>query len=169
MRFRSPWLGGAVFILMLALSDARGQVGITVVTQPATSIAAASATLNGTVNGNGEDISAVYFDYGPTVPYDHVFVNAVPFNVTAAQGQTPVSLTIGGLACGTLYHFRVSADDSNGRNAADGDLTFTTAPCVAPRAQVPVPALSHWSLVALTALIGAVAWLRRRPRRQDRG
>ena len=98
--------------------------GIALVTQPASSIATTGATLNGTVNGNGGDVSAVYFDYGPTVAYDHVFVNAVPFNVTAAQGLTPVSLTIAGLTCATTYHFRVTADDANGRIAQGGDLTF---------------------------------------------
>jgi hypothetical protein len=151
-------------VLLLAMHDAQGQVGITVVTQPATSIVTTGATLNGTVDGNGGDVSAVYFDYGPTLAYDHVFSNAVPFNVTAAQGQTPVSLVVGGLACGTTYHFRVTADDANGRNAKGEDRTFATAPCIAPESK-PIPTLSHWSLLALAGLIGMVAWWHRRPRR----
>ena len=166
--FGVPWLGIALLSSLLAMSEARGQAGITVVTDPATSISSTGVTLNGTVNGNGEDISAVYFDYGPTVPYDQTFQNATPFNVTAAQGQAPVSLIVGGLVCATSYHFRVTADDSNGRNAKGSDLTFSTAPCVAPRPELPVPTLSTWSLLALIGLIGVMAsWSQRRSRRDS--
>jgi hypothetical protein len=66
----TPWLAMVLLAVMLAAPEARGQLAITVVTDPATSIGATGATLNGTVNGNGEDISAVYFDYGPAIPYD---------------------------------------------------------------------------------------------------
>ncbi len=161
-RFGVPLSSLVLVVLALGGPDARGQ-GITLVTQPASSIATTGATLNGTVNGNGGDVSAVYFDYGPTVAYDHVFVNAVPFNVTAAQGLTPVSLTIGGLTCATTYHFRVTADDANGRNAQGGDLTFATAPCNAP--SKPVPTLSQWNLLALAGLVGVAACRHRRSRR----
>ena len=156
---RGMWIACVLFPLLLAAAPmALGQVAL--VTDPATALSATGATLNGTVNGNGEDVSAVYFDYGPAIPYDHTFANAVPFNVTAAQGQTPVSLVVGGLACGTTYHFRVTADDMNGRTVAGGDLTFRTNTC--PRPVVPVPTLAHWNLLALVAMIAAVAWWQRR-------
>ncbi len=165
--FGVPWLSAALLTLMLAMApEAQAQAGITVVTLPASSIVATGATLNGTVNGNGQDISATFFDYGLTVPYDHLFVNAVPFNVIAAQGQTPVSLDVGGLTCATTYHFRVTADDSDGRNTKGSDLTFTTAPCITPEA-IAVPALSNWSLLGLFALIGVATWWHRRTRRND--
>jgi hypothetical protein len=152
----------AMLLLLLAASAAKAQLNISTVTLPATAITGTSATLNGTVNGNGEDISAVYFDWGPTLPYANIFVNATPPNVTAGQGQTAVSLNVGGLACGSTYHFRVTADDSNGRNAQGADMSFTTLGCpVAPSAR-PVPALSPWSLLALSGLVGAVAWALRR-------
>lgn len=128
----TPLITSTLFTLLLLAPVARGQQVITVVTDPATSISDTGATLNGTVNGNGEDISAVYFDWGPNAappPYDNTSINAVPPSVPAAQGQTPVSLVIGGLSCGTVYHFRVTADDQNGRNWAGGDLTFTTTSC----------------------------------------
>ena len=113
-----------------------------------------------TVNGNGTDLSAVYFDYGASSAYENIFVNAVPFNVTAAQGATPVSLVIGGLSCDTTYHFRVTADDENGRNAQGGDLAFTTTACPSPEAK-PIPATSLWSLLAMSGLLaGAAAWVR---------
>ncbi|MGR9107549.1 MAG: hypothetical protein ACU843_11525, partial [Gammaproteobacteria bacterium] len=130
------------------------QLNITVTTLPATGITDTGATLNGTVNGNGEDISAVYFDYGlMTAPYDQVFVNAVPFNVPAAMGQTAVSLQIGGLTCGTVYHFRVTADDQNGRNAQGNDLTFTTVACAGMANSTAIPGSSVWSLTLLGGLM----------------
>ena len=138
-------------------------------TQPATSITSTGAILNGTVNGNGEDIAAVYFDYGPALPYSQVGQNAVPFNVTAAQGLTPVTLVVGGLACATPYHFRVTADDSNGRNTKGDDILFTTALCAVPQERIPVPTLSVWSLFALMALVALTAWSRRRLGRPPRG
>ena len=95
------------------------------------------------------------------IPYDHTFANAVPFNVTAAQGQAPVSLVVGGLACGTTYHFRVTADDMNGRPVVGGDLTFRTNSCPL-RPVVPVPTLAQWNLLALAGMIAAVAWWQRR-------
>ena len=156
---REPWIGSVLLVLLLAAAPtALGQVAV--VTDPATAVSATSATLHGTVNGNGEDISAVYFDYGPAIPYDHTFLNAVPFNVPAAQGQTPVSLAVAGLACGTAYHFRVTVDDMNGRNLAGGDLTFTTQACSRP--EVAVPTLASWNLLALAGMIAAVAWWQRR-------
>jgi hypothetical protein len=159
----AKWASPTLMALLVAISDAGGQVvPITVVTTPATSITATGATLNGTVDGNGHDISAVYFDYGTVVPYDHLSLNAVPFSVPMAQGLTPVSLVVGGLACGTTYHFRATADDENGRNAVGGDLTFTTAPCAGIASGVPVPTLSDWNLLALAVLVGALAWRRRR-------
>lgn len=156
---RSAWIRSSLLLLLLAIAPtAMGQV--TLVTDPATAVTATSAILHGTVNGNGEDISAVYFDYGPAIPYDHTFVNAVPFSVPAAQGQTPVSLAVGGLACGSLYHFRVTVDDMNGRHLAGGDLTFTTNAC--PRPVAPVPTLTNGGLLALVAMIAAAFWWRRR-------
>jgi hypothetical protein len=153
--------------LALAASEAGAQA-IAVTTQPATAVTTVGATLNGTVNGNGGDIAAVYFDYGTTITYDHLSQNAAPFSVTAAQGATPVALTIGGLACASTYHFRVTADDANGRNTQGTDLSFVTAPCVVPvTVQVPVPTLSEWSLLALGAAIGLAAWAHRRRRRTD--
>lgn len=158
-----PGRGGAGVLLglILLIPAAQAQLAISVVTEPATAISASGATLNGTVNGNGTDVSAVYFDYGASTAYENIFVNAVPFNVTAAQGATLVSLVIGGLSCGTSYHFRVTADDENGRNAKGDDLSFTTTACPAPEAK-PIPATSLWSLLAMSGLLaGAAAWVRR--------
>jgi len=168
-KFRGAWPGTAMLVLLLVMPEARAQAGIAVVTQPATSITSTGAILNGTVNGNGEDIAAVYFDYGPALPYSQVGQNAVPFNVTAAQGLTPVTLVVGGLACATPYHFRVTADDSNGRNTKGDDILFTTALCAVPQERIPVPTLSVWSLFALMALVALTAWSRRRLGRPPRG
>ncbi|HKE47086.1 MAG TPA: choice-of-anchor U domain-containing protein [Rhodanobacteraceae bacterium] len=43
-----------------------------------------------------------------------------------------MSTDIAGLACGTLYHFRVTADNGTGGTVFGADRTFATAACAAP-------------------------------------
>ena len=96
--------------------------GPTVVTTAATAIAATTASLNGTVNANGNS-TTVSFEYGLTTAYGTT-VPGVPATVTGSV-VTPVTAAITGLTPGTLYHFRVNGTNSNG--SANGlDLTFTT-------------------------------------------
>jgi uncharacterized repeat protein (TIGR01451 family) len=90
-----------------------------------------TATLNGTVTGNGAT-TAVTFDYGLTVAYGTNVV-ATPGSV-AAGASSAVSVALTGLTPSTLYHFRVKGVNSAGTtNGLDG--TFTTS---AP----PVPTLT---------------------------
>ncbi|MCP5048005.1 MAG: hypothetical protein GY940_12585, partial [bacterium] len=95
----------------------------TAVTQPASGVGAASATLNGTVNASN-DSTTVTFQYGTTTSYGST-VTAIQSPVTGSS-DTAVSANISGLAPNTTYHFRVVAQNSGG--TVDGaDLTFTTS------------------------------------------
>jgi uncharacterized protein (TIGR02145 family) len=88
----------------------------------ATSVLTTSATLNGTVNPNSLT-TTVTFEYGLTTSYGG----------TAAAAQSPLSAdangnitaTLTGLTPGTIYHFRVKAENSLGITYS-GDITFTT-------------------------------------------
>jgi trimeric autotransporter adhesin len=96
----------------------------TVTTISASNISLNGATLNGSVNTNGAS-TAVTFDYGPTVAYG-THVAAIPS--TVASGGSTASVTIAGLNCGTVYHFRING--ANGGGTTNGnDLSFTTSMC----------------------------------------
>ncbi|MBN1420911.1 MAG: hypothetical protein JXP34_19225 [Planctomycetes bacterium] len=45
-------------------------------------------------------------------------------------------VTIGGLACGTAYHLRITSADAAGNAASSADLTFTTQACAASGAGI---------------------------------
>lgn len=96
--------------------------GPTAVTAAATSVTGNSATLNGTVNANGNS-TTVTFEYGLTTAYGTT-LPGVPATVTGTSA-TPVSLGITGLTPNTLYHFRVNASNTQG-NSNGADMTFTT-------------------------------------------
>lgn len=98
-------------------------------TAAATGVGASGATLHGTVASDGTS-TAVTFDYGLTGSY-----GAAGSPATAAQSPlagsaaaVPVSAAIGGLACNTLYHFRVNAVNAAGTSNG-GDLAFSTLAC----------------------------------------
>jgi hypothetical protein len=94
----------------------------TATTGSASSVRSSSATLNGSVNPNGQPTS-YSFDYGKTSGYG--FSTAV---AGAGSGTTavPVSASVTGLARNTTYHFRVVAIDAQGRRYPGGDATFRT-------------------------------------------
>ena len=96
-----------------------------VTTLAATAIGSSTATLNGTVNPNG-DATTVTFIYGTDSTL------ATGTTTTTAQaiggGTSPVAVTapLTGLTPGTTYYFGVVA--TNGGGTADGTiLSFTTA------------------------------------------
>jgi hypothetical protein len=95
-----------------------GAPGVT--TNPATSIASFSATINGSVYPHGLT-TTVHFQYGTTIGYGHT---------TALQTKTgntyqSASANISGLAASTRYHFRIVATNSAGTTYG-ADRTFTT-------------------------------------------
>ncbi len=100
-------------------------VGIvpTVGTEPATEITATSATLNGSVNPNGSEVTTCSFEYGTTPSYG----KSVPCATSPGKGNSPVAVSakITALTPNTGYHFRLVA--ANGIGAAQaGDETFKT-------------------------------------------
>jgi hypothetical protein len=93
-------------------------------TQPATKVTDVTATLNGTVNPEGE-ATTYQFEYGKTTAYGS---KAPVTAASAGSGNSAVTVSeaIAGLAPGTTYHYRLVA--TNGGGTVNGsDVTFTTS------------------------------------------
>jgi len=101
----------------------------TATTGTSSNLATTSATLNGTVNANGQT-TTVSFDYGTSTSYgSSVTASQSPVTGTSSTG---VSANITGLTEGTVYHFRVKAV-SNGGTTYGNDQAFSSL-CILPSA-----------------------------------
>lgn len=97
----------------------------TATTSAASGVGQTSATLNGIVNPNGRSTTA-YFQYGTTTSYG----SATPTQ-SLGSGTNSVSVAGGGLsglACGTTYHYRVTATSDAGTSSG-GDASVLTIAC----------------------------------------
>lgn len=95
----------------------------TVSTNPATSVVADAATLNGTLDHDGNEACACGFEWGETVPYG----NTTPTQ-SRRTGQN-FAQAISGLGPGKTYHFRAFATNSVGISYG-ANRSFATAPVI---------------------------------------
>jgi hypothetical protein len=98
----------------------------TSVTGTASGIGTNTATLNGTVNPNGND-TKVTFQYGLTTSYTGT---TSAQDIGSGTSAVPVTAPLTGLISGTLYHFLVTGSNAGGVTTG-GDQTFTTVSTVA--------------------------------------
>jgi hypothetical protein len=101
----------------------------TVLTGSASSITQASATLNGTVNPNGGEVTSCELEYGTTTTYG----SSVACSPAAGSGTSAVAVSgaIKDLEANTTYHFRIVAVNAGGKQAgADQALTTPPSPVV---------------------------------------
>ncbi|MFL6113099.1 MAG: LamG-like jellyroll fold domain-containing protein, partial [Catenulispora sp.] len=107
----------------------------TAVAQP---VSFSGATLNGSVNPNGQATS-VYFQYG----LDSGYGTSTPSQDAGSGGdQQPMSAAVTGLMPRTMYHYRMVATSAAGTTYGP-DQAFTTAPApdtTAPAASASSPA-----------------------------
>jgi len=100
----------------------------TVATLAASSVTAGAATLNATVNPQG-DATAGYFQYGTTTNYGECSatneLTAGTVGLASLTASGPVTASASGLAAGTVYHYRIVASNSGGTSFGS-DATFTT-------------------------------------------
>jgi hypothetical protein len=87
------------------------------------SVTSSAATLDGSVDPEGLEVSACEFQYGLTVGYG----SSVPCSALPGAGATAVGVSalLSGLAPGTTYHYRVLASNPAGTSYGT-DATFTT-------------------------------------------
>jgi DNA-binding beta-propeller fold protein YncE len=115
-------------------NPANGKVYVFASDAPAVTASAASgvtkdvASLSGTVDPRGVDVSSCEFEYGVTDefgngPYDHsVPCKQTPTEIGAGSSPVTVSAQLEGLEPGELYHFRLIAKNANGAGEASGLL-----------------------------------------------
>jgi hypothetical protein len=101
----------------------------TVVTEAASGVAQTSATLNGSVNPNGFEVSACRFEYGTSTAYG----SSAPCAPAPGSGTSPVpvSAVLESLGENTTYHFRIVATGPGGTSFG-ADQTFTTLLVLGP-------------------------------------
>jgi len=92
------------------------------VTGPSASVTANSATLNGTVNPNGQ-ATTYYFEYGTTSGYGSQTASQ---SAGSGSSDVGVSANLSALSSGATYHYRLVATNSSGTTRG-ADKTFTTA------------------------------------------
>jgi hypothetical protein len=112
-------LGGAAWVFVNNIPR--------VATEEASSLTQTSATLNATVDPNGESVSDCHFEYGTSLSYG----SSVACTTLPGSGEMPVavSASVGGLTKSTTYHFRIVATNPTGTNYGVDDA-FTTPPSV---------------------------------------
>jgi hypothetical protein len=112
-----------------AVASAAGAATPVVATGSATSIEATSATLHGSVNPNGTEVTDCVIEYGASTSYG-LHAACVP-----VVGSTPVavSASLASLGAGATYHYRISVAYKNGSeelHETGADASFVTQPLV---------------------------------------
>jgi uncharacterized protein (TIGR02145 family) len=93
-----------------------------VTTGKATWIGESSVTLNGTVNA-GKEETEIVFEYGPTDDFEFS-VSSTPDVITGSE-DIAVNVLLSDLTPGTIYYYRILAENSIG-STYGSELTFTT-------------------------------------------
>lgn len=129
-----------------AIAAGAGGSAPAVTTNAATNVNSSGATLNGSVNPNGEQTSYA-FDYGTSTAYGQ----ETPFT-SAGSGSASMaeSAALSGLTPGTTYHYRIVANNATGKSLGV-DETFTT-PTPAPSAPAPTASTGPASQLSTTAV-----------------
>ena len=97
----------------------------TVTAEPASGLKQTSATLNASVNPEGQNVSECSFEYGTTTAYG----SSAPCSSSPGSGRSAVGVSapISGLSANTTYHYRISATNGAGTSYS-GDQQLTTLP-----------------------------------------
>src|SRR5258707_14962686 len=103
-------LFAAAIALLAGSSVATAATAPAATTAAATALTATSATLNGTVNPQGE-ATTWYFEYGPDTHYG---TKTPTQNAGSGTAAVAVSASISALKTGQLYHFRLVATSAVG-------------------------------------------------------
>jgi hypothetical protein len=105
----------------LTTSPAPPSVGLSAV---ASAITPTSVRIHGSVDPN-HSATNFHVEYGTTVGYGSATVDE---SAGDSPADTPVEMSVTGLAAGTRYHYRIVADNGTGGLQPGPDGTFITAP-----------------------------------------
>ncbi len=118
----------------------------TATTLAASSVGESSATVNGTVNPNGQS-TTYFFRYGTSTTYG---LQTTPAGAGSGTGVVAVHAALDGLTANTTYHYQLVATSSAG--TSDGpDETLTTTSTTPSQAVV----LGHEGFVSPGWVVGA--------------
>ncbi len=120
----------------------------TVSTNAASEITQTGATLNGTVNPNGGEVSECKFEYGASTSYE----SSVPCSTLTGSGNSPVAVSAPGtgMLAGASYYFRVVASNAGGTSYGAVESLTTELPTV-PTPQGPgAPPISPLQSISST-------------------
>lgn len=110
------------------------------------SVGQSSATVNGTVNPNGQS-TTYYFKYGTATTYG---LQTTPAGAGSGTGNVAVHAALDGLSPNTTYHYQLVATSSAGTGNGP-DETFTTTTTTTSQAVV----LGHEGFVSPGWIVGA--------------
>ncbi len=101
----------------------------TVTTEAPSSVTHTSATLHGSVNPNGGNVTSCTIEYGVSLPSGE----SVPCSPSPGSGSSPVRVSgaVGGLTANTTYEYRLIATYAGGASKS-ASRSFTTAAIAAP-------------------------------------
>jgi hypothetical protein len=128
-------------LLALAAPTAMAASEPVVSTGNATTITPTSATVNGTVNPEGQ-ATTYHFEYGTTISYGSQTATA---SAGAGTADVKVSDQLTSLAPNTTYHYRLVATNASGTTLG-ADVTFKT-----PKPPAPVVTTRHAGTVTQTS------------------
>jgi hypothetical protein len=118
-----------------------------VTTGSATSITQTSATLNGTVNPNGQ-ATTYHFEWGTTTGYGQQAPTGPEPSAGSGTTNVSVSANLSSLSPGTTYHYRLVATNASGTSfGSDQTVTTTGASPTYSSTILGTPGLvSYWRL-----------------------
>ena len=141
------------------IEEGAGEEVPTVLTGAAAEVTQTGATLNGSVNPNGSEVSECVFEYGISPGYG----STMPCTPAPGAGVAPVAVTatVTGLTAGTTYHWRVKARNAHGTGSGN-DATFETevAPAVTRLSARKGPAAGGTTVQITGTGFGAVTEVR---------
>jgi hypothetical protein len=99
-----------------------------VVTEPASAVTMNSATLNGSVNPNGQEVTSCRFEYGKTPAYG----STASCSGFIGTGTSPIAVTtsVAHLSPATTYNFRLVATSAGGTAEGENVTFVTVAPSI---------------------------------------
>jgi hypothetical protein len=128
--FTVPWSAHSGYELAFKATFLPGAQSPGVTTGPASRVLDHSATLNGSVNPNGDAVTDCHFEYGLTHSYGATAPCTPPPG--AGTNQLEVTAPATGLKGHRLYHYRLVATNSSANTSDGADRTFMTPPSAPP-------------------------------------